>query len=55
MSLELPTSFYEKDRAITITNNAQPLFLGCLHHREYYKEYGHCMYVNSLNEYMWIY
>jgi hypothetical protein len=37
ISLKFPTSLYDQKMAITITNNVQPLFLGCLHHREYYK------------------
>jgi len=32
ISFEFPTSLYEQKMAITITNNAQPLLLSCLHH-----------------------
>jgi hypothetical protein len=42
-------------KGLTITNIVQHLFLGCLHHREYYKENGHCIYVNNWEEYLWIY
>ena len=46
ISLEFPTSPYEQKMAIVITNNAQPLFSSCLHHRHYYKENGHsCTWV----------
>jgi len=41
MSLEFPTSFFEQEWAIMITNDAQPLFLGCFHYRDFYKENGH--------------
>ena len=54
-SLEFPTLFYGRERAISVTKIAQLLFLSCLHHRHNYKENGHCTYVSSWKEYLWIF